>query len=248
MTTAPNSGCSDAEHQRTSPTISAAAARGARVADRDRAGAPARSARVEPRRDRDSAAPAPDRRRAPRRPASRCTMMPTAGSTGSSTRSRPAPSATDARPTSSASSAVTKPRARRVDDVPVAARRQPAVVVDDARIAALLLDDPPEALEAGARRDRVAHLLLARRPRSSATPAEHEHPRRQLDRHVDRDPAGPPPFSTSMHSMTSSALPTARPSGASIAGDDRLGPARRTALPIDTSDSASARANRPRSS
>ena len=91
----------DAEHQRTSPTIRRPG--GGRsspmVIARGRpAASPPRAVR-----DRGSAARAPDRRRAPASPGLARTMMPTAGSTGSSTRSRPAPSATEARPTSSAS-------------------------------------------------------------------------------------------------------------------------------------------------
>ena len=56
---------------------------------------------------------------------------------------------------------------------------------------------------------------------------------------TDRSPtsAGPSPFSTSMHSMTSSAFPTARPRGASIRvmSASVFTP---EALPSDTSDSA----------
>ena len=112
-------------------------------------------------------------------------MMPTAGSTGSSTRSRPAPSPTEARPTSSASRCVEKSGARRADEVARGGRRHPLIVVDDPRIAALLLDDPAEPLEAGPGGDRVARPIFTV-AQVVGDPAEHEHARRQCNRQVNQ--------------------------------------------------------------
>ena len=62
---------------------------------------------------------------------------------------------------------------------------QALVVVDHAWVAALDLDNLPEALEAGAGRDRALHLQDGRR-QIVGDAAEHQHPRRQFDRHVDQ--------------------------------------------------------------
>ena len=71
------------------------------------------------------------------------------------------------------------------DDVPIGDVRQALIVVDDLRIAALHLDDLAEPLEPGARRDRPRTCCVAAAP-VGRDPAEHEHPRRQLHRHVDQ--------------------------------------------------------------
>ena len=89
-------------------------------------------------------------RRQPRR-----IMIPTAGSISSSTLSRPAPSATAARPMRPASSSVTKPSDGARDDVLRRRLRHAAVVVDHPRIAALTLDDRPEPLQRLSRVDRA---------------------------------------------------------------------------------------------
>ena len=70
-------------------------------------------------------------------------------------------------------------------------RRQPRVVVDDARVAALMLDDRAERLER--RRPRRAPPRTARlggRRRSAVDAGEHEHARGQQHRQRPRDPAG----------------------------------------------------------
>ena len=72
----------------------------------------------------------------------------------------------------------------RAHQMPIGRRRQPAIVVDDMRIAALRLDDPPEPIEAGARRDRPANQPFGDWPIGGDL-AEHQHPGRQFDRHVD---------------------------------------------------------------
>src|SRR6185295_9753602 len=59
------------------------------------------------------------------------------------------------------------------------------VVVDDLRVAALDLDDLPEAVEAGAGGNRLAHLRLGRGDVVRDL-AEHQHPRRQLHGDVDQ--------------------------------------------------------------
>ena len=87
-------------------------------------------------------------------------VMPTAGSTASASVPRPAPSATAARPTDSASKARDGPAARRRDPVLVRGVRQAPVVVDDPRIATLVLDDAPEGLDAAPRGERPADGFL----------------------------------------------------------------------------------------
>ncbi len=87
-------------------------------------------------------------------------MIPTPWSMTSSSLPRPAPSATAARPTRSASIAATKPGRGAATVVAIGRRRQTRVVVDDARIAALMLDDLAELLDASARGDRLADARL----------------------------------------------------------------------------------------
>ena len=53
-----------------------------------------------------------------------------------------------------------KAAARRGDRRPIRRRRQKRVVVDDARVAALMFDDVAELLDASARRDRLADASL----------------------------------------------------------------------------------------
>ena len=72
-----------------------------------------------------------------------------------------------------------------------------------------------ELPQPGAGGERLAHPRARARP--SGSPAgQVQHPGRQLDARAPRGPAGPRPFRVSMHSATSRALPTARPSGWSM--------------------------------
>ena len=107
---------------------------------------------------------------ATRSPGRAATLMPTPGSMTSSSRLRPAPSATAARPISSARSADDVSGSRRLHVGAVGRRRQPRIVVYDARVPALVSDHLTKLLHSGARSDRVRALSLrltgrrARRP------------------------------------------------------------------------------------
>ena len=117
---------------------------------------------------------------------------------------RPAPSATAARPIGSACERRHEPVARRATRARDPARTAGAVVVDDARIAALVLDDlrgtsrrpAPDAM-------RRAHARLGVRFVVGSTPADDQHARREQHRQLSRDRSGPRPFSVSIDSITS---------------------------------------------
>ncbi len=182
--------------------------------------------RVEPRLRRCSAVRAPARRAATCSPGFLRSRMPADRSTWSPFLSRPAPSATAARPTSSASSDVHDSRRASPStwcDVP--APRQPCRYRrpppgSPPCHAIICLNFSRAAPDAERRADLAARASCI----AAGLAAEQHHARRQRARSAPRDPPGPRPLSTSMHSAISSALPTARPSGASIARDERFGP------------------------
>ncbi len=66
--------------------------------------------------------------------------------------------------------------------MPLGSGRQLRVVVNDRRVSALPFDHPPEHVDAGTRRDRVAHQPLG--PDAVGDVGEHDHPRRQPHREV----------------------------------------------------------------
>src|SRR3954463_9525446 len=74
--------------------------------------------------------------------------------------------------------------ARSGNDMPRWCGRQAPVVVDNPGIAALVLDDLPEPIQAGARGNRVTYATVGVGP-VRGDPADHEHPRSQLDGHFD---------------------------------------------------------------
>ena len=129
----------------------------------------------------------PARRRRPDtgRQAFASRTTPAAGSTGSSLRSRPAPSSTEARPTSSASSRRTIPVAGARTSFDGAPRAAADRVVARPRIAALRAQSSPELRErrAGLERGRARSCSASRRPTPPgrrAAPSAHAEPHDQL--------------------------------------------------------------------
>ena len=116
-----------------------------------------------------------------------------------------------------------EPAPRRGDDLDVRRRRQPRVVIDDARVAALMLDDLPQLLDARARVDR-RRARAPRRPhrraplrrrRACAPPAAPTAPRGR---------PGRDPFSVSIDSIDLVRVPDLAAERRVHAGDERFGP------------------------
>ena len=114
--------------------------------------------------------------------------------------------------------------------------RQSRIVVDDRRIAPLMLDDAAGTPRRRCHRQRLSNSRARPRPHRGPRPASTSIRAARITDSCSRS-AGPRPFKVSMLSTTSLALPTARPSGASIRviSASVLTP---DALPIATSDSA----------
>ena len=186
-----------------------------------------------------------EQRLAPRhrgRPPSCRSTRPTAGSTRSSTRARPAPSAMAASPSASASMASTTPAAGDGHLHPRGGARQPVRVVDRR---AGRRPAPPRCSRHFGQPAPVGDGGLdgARGPRPGRGASRASSSISAVSATVtSRRSAGPPPRSSSIASTTSRALPTARPSGWSMSVSSAVTrlPAPR---PMPTSAAASRRAS-----
>ena len=164
---------------------------------------------------RDGAVPPAASPAATTSPRSTSSRAPTAWSMGSPTRERPAPERVARAPDRPGPDAPRPPRPgaphRATRTAPTAGGR----VVHHARVAALPLHHAPEHVERRAPSRWPPSRRRARWRRRAARPASTT---MRAARRVTSDTrsGGPPPRSRSRHSRISSALPTVRPSGASM--------------------------------
>ena len=99
--------------------------------------------------------------------------------------------------------------------------RQAAGIVDHAGVTALERDDLAELFQRSARGDQLHPPAAGPHQRWPYAAGQEQHPRCQFEAQTSRRSAGPEPRITSMHSSTSSALPTLLPRRLVHVGDER---------------------------